>query len=75
MEGGDAVPDKSRSVLKDHPSSFTPDYSKSTSKSAGDAAQADFKAKGEAINAKKAKEDAEKAAIEAEQKANSEKKV
>jgi hypothetical protein len=24
MEGGDAIPDKSRSVLKDHPASFTP---------------------------------------------------
>lgn len=38
MEGGDAVPDRSRSVIGNHPSSFTPDYSKSTVKSAGDAA-------------------------------------
>lgn len=66
MEGGDAVPDKSRSVLKNHPASFTPDYSKSTSKSAADVASADFKAKGDAINAENAKKAAEEAAIKAE---------
>merc|ERR1712227_1086935 len=73
MEGGDAVPDKSRSVLKNHPASFTPDYSKSTSKSAGDVAEAEGKAKRAAINAKEAEDAAKKAKDEAEMKANAEK--
>jgi cbb3-type cytochrome oxidase cytochrome c subunit len=75
MEGGDPNPDQSRSILHGHPASFTPDYSHSTTKSAGDVAQADFKAKGEAINAKAAEKAAEDAKVEAEQRANSEKKV
>jgi hypothetical protein len=75
MEGGDAIPDKSRSILKNHPTSFTPDYSKSTVKSAADVAGAEFKAKGDAINAKEAEKAAEAAKVEAEQKANTEKKL
>lgn len=75
MEGGDAVPDRSRKVLGNHPESFTPDYSKSTTKSAADVAQAEYKAKGDAIKAKEAEKAAEQAKIEAEQKANSEKKL
>jgi len=59
MEGGDAIPNKSRSVLKNHPTSFTPDYSKTTTKSAGDVAEAESKAKGAAINAKAAEKAAE----------------
>jgi len=39
MEGGDANPDKSRSVIGGHPASFTPEYGKSTTKSAGDIAE------------------------------------
>ena len=42
LEGGDALPNKSRSVLGNHPSSFTPDYSKSTSKSSADVASAEY---------------------------------
>jgi hypothetical protein len=73
MEGGDPNPDFGRSVLGNHPKSFTPDYSKTEVKSSGDAAVAEFKAKGAAINAKAAEKAAEEAKIEAEQKANSEK--
>ena len=75
MEGGDANPDKSRSVIGNHPSSFTPDYSKSTTKSAADVAEGEYKAKGEAINAKAAEKAAEEAKVEAEQRANTEKKL
>lgn len=75
MEGGDPNPDASRSILGNHPASFTPDYSKSTTKSAGDVASAEFKAKGDAINAKAAEKAAEAAKVEAEQRANSERKV
>ncbi|MEC8426921.1 MAG: hypothetical protein VXZ35_00740 [Pseudomonadota bacterium] len=75
MEGGEPVPDRSRTAIGNHPSSFTPDYSKSTVKSAADVAVAESKAKGAAINAKAAEEAAKKAAVEAEQKANSDKKV
>jgi len=38
MKGGDDIPDRSRSILGNHPASFLPDYSKSTTKSAGDVA-------------------------------------
>lgn len=66
MEGGDPIPDRSRTAIGNHPSSFTPDYSKSTAKTAADVAVAESKAKGAAINAKAEKEAAEKAAVEAE---------
>lgn len=75
MEGGDANPDRSRKVIGGHPESFTPDYGKNTVTSAGDKAQAEYVAKGEAIKAKEAEKAAEAAKVEAEQKANSEKKV
>jgi len=66
MEGGDAIPDRSRTAIGGHPSSFTPDYSKSTTTSAGDKAQAEYVAKGEAIKAKEAVKAAEAAKVEAE---------
>jgi len=67
MEGGDANPDRSRAFTGNAtPASFTPDYSKTTVKSSGDAASADFKAKGEAIKAKEAEKAAEAAKVEAE---------
>jgi len=52
MEGGDANPgDKRENIVMAAPKSFNPEYGVSTTKSAGDAASADFKAKGAAINA------------------------
>lgn len=75
VEGGDAVPEKSRTVIGNHPTSFTPDYSKSTTRSAGDVAEAEGKAKRAAITAKEEEKAAEDAKIVAEQKANSERKV
>jgi hypothetical protein len=66
VEGGDPIPDAGRSIIGGHPASFTPDYSKSTTKSAGDVAEAEAKAKGAAINAKAAEKAAEDAKVEAE---------
>jgi len=69
MEGGDAIPDRSRSYTKASatPSSFKPDYTTTKIKTAADVAEADFKAKGDAINAaaaKKAADAADEAAAE-----------
>lgn len=64
MEGGDPNPDLSRSILHyDTPSSFRPDYSKSTMKSTGDIADAEGKAKGAALNAVAASKAAEEAKV------------
>jgi hypothetical protein len=68
VEGGDPVPDKSRSVIGNHPASFTPQYGVNTVKSAGDVAAAENKAKGDAIKAKEAEKAAELAKTEAAQK-------
>jgi len=66
---------RSRTAIGNHPSSFTPDYSKSTTKSAADTAQAEFAAKGAAINAKAEAKAAEQAKIDAEMQKAEEEKV
>jgi len=67
MEGGDPNPGQNRAITGNAiPSSFTPEYGISTMKSSADAASADFKAAGAAINAKAAEAAAKQAAIDKE---------
>ena len=65
MEGGDPNPGDMRDGVTGHktPASFAPDYSKSTTKDAGDLAIEASKAAGAAINAEADKKAAEAAEV------------
>lgn len=69
-EGSDPNPSLKRDIIGNNPKSFVPDYETTSVKSAGDIAEAESKAKGDAIKAKEtaaaAKKAAKKAKAEAE---------
>ena len=69
------MPDDKRNIIGAETKGFVPDYSKSTTKDAGDLASVDFKAAGKAINAAADAKAAEAAIVAAESKKLEEKKA
>jgi len=66
MEGGEPFPGDKRDIIGNNPKSFAPDYSKSTTKDAGDLAAEASKEAGKAIKAAEAAKAEEKKKIEEE---------